>query len=60
MRDTFKYTNIYPEYKKNKMWLAVEVYVREKVLKDFKEVWIYIIPAFEAKGSDPFVSISVS
>ena len=55
MCDTFIYTNIYPEYKNNKMWSAVEIYIREKVLKDFKEVRIYVIPAFKSKSSDPFV-----
>lgn len=59
MNDTFKFTNIYPEYNDNKLWSAVEVYIREKVLKDFKEAWIYIIPAFKSKDSDPFVTYSV-
>ena len=59
MHDTFKFTNIYPEYQGNKMWLAIEVYIREKVLKDFQEVRIFIIPAF-SKDGDPHVAYSVS
>ena len=46
MYDCFKYTNISPEYKGNKMWLALEVYIREKVVKDFQEVRVFVIPAF--------------
>lgn len=59
MYDSFVYTNIYPEYKNNKMWCALEVYVREKVLKEFPDVRIYVVPAFKAKGSDKFVSYPV-
>ena len=51
MDDTFQFTNIYPEYKNNKMWLAIEVYVREKVLKSFKEAHIYIMLAFRPNKS---------
>ena len=60
MRESFKFTNIYPEYKNNKMWASVEVYIRKKVLKDFQEVRIFIVPAFRSKDSDPFVTYSVS
>ena len=60
MHDSFKYTNIYPEYINNKMWCAVEVYIREKVLKDFQEVRIYVVPAFKPRDSDRIVTYPVS
>lgn len=51
MYDTFTLTNVLPERKKNTMWNAVEVYVREKVLKDFKDVRIFAGPMFRVADS---------
>ena len=59
MDETFKYTNIYPEHSNNKMWNAIEVYIRKNVLRSFKEVHIYVIMAYLSNDSG-IVSYSVS
>ena len=59
MHDSFNLTNIYPEKKRNIMWNALEVYIREKVLKDFGDVRIFTGPIFRKDESAGVTSYGV-
>ena len=59
MHDSFNLTNIYPEKKRNIMWNALEVYIREKVLKDFGDVRIFTGPIFRTDESAGVTSYGV-
>ena len=59
MHDSFNLTNIYPEKKRNIMWNALEVYIREKVLKDFADVRIFTGPIFRTDESAGVTSYGV-
>lgn len=56
MYDSFTLTNVLPERKKNIMWSALEVYVREKVQKNIKDVRIFTGPVFQVGESAKLTS----